>query len=203
VIFSVLDVETTGLSAKSGDRILEIGIVRLNEAGEIKTVLDTLINPASPVRATRVHGINDEMVRDAPSFQNIIHHLSTILDGTVIAAHNASFDLSFLREEFRRAGTRLPSISPVCTLIMARKYLSALPSRSLGACRDFLGLSDDGAHNALADAQSAAFLLKYFLGEFNPRIGAEPFHSALSDESGGLFDSEPLLKPRSSMGEQH
>jgi len=203
MIFSVLDVETTGLSAKNGDRILEIGIVRIDESGNIDTVFDTLINPGTPVKATRVHGISDEMLRGAPSFGDIIHHLSAILDGTVIAAHNASFDLGFLREEFRRAGTRLPSTSPVCTLIMARKYLSALPSRSLGACREFLGLSDNGAHNALADAQSAAFLLKYFIREFSPRIKAEPFHSALPDESGGLFDSEPLLKPRSSMGEQH
>ncbi len=201
MIFSVLDVETTGLSAKRGDRVLEIGVVQIDSAGEIKAVLDTLINPGSPVRATRVHGITDDMVSGAPSFRDIVHHLSAILDGTVIAAHNASFDLSFLREEFRRSGTKLPFITPVCTLIMARKYLKTLPSRSLGACREFLGLADDGAHNALADAEAAAYLLKYFLNEYHPEINAKPFHSVLPDESGGLFNNTPVLKPRTAPGE--
>ncbi len=201
MIFSVLDVETTGLSAKHGDRVLEIGVVQLDSAGKIKTVMDTLINPGSPVKATGMHGITDEMVHEAPSFRDIIHHLSSILDGTIIAAHNASFDLGFLREEFRRAGTSLPFVSPVCTLIMARKYLSALPSRSLGACREFLGLADDGAHNALADAGSAAYLLKYFLDEYNPELKLKPFHSVLPDERSGLFDSTPALKPRNAPGE--
>jgi len=196
MIFSVLDVETTGLSPKRGDRVLEIGVVQLSEEGEIKDVFDTLINPDRHVNATRVHGITDRMVNGAPHFQDIVHQLSSLLDGTVISAHNASFDLSFLREEFRRSGTSLPNISPVCTLILARKYLSTLPSRSLESCRKFLGLPDDGAHNALADARSAAFLLKYFLNEFKPEVHAEPFHSALPDEQGWLFDNTIELKPR-------
>ena len=196
MIFSVIDVETTGLSAKRGDRIVEIGIVRLNETGEIETVLDTLINPEGPVRASDVHGISSGMVEEAPPFRDIMHHLSSLLDGTVIAAHNASFDLGFLREEFGRAGAELPSISPVCTLILARKYLSHLPSRSLDSCRRFLGLTDDGAHNALADAFSAASLLRFFIREYAPRFNDEPFRSALSDENGWLFDSAPSLKPR-------
>ncbi|MCK5736028.1 MAG: 3'-5' exonuclease, partial [Spirochaetaceae bacterium] len=158
--------------------------------------LDTLINPGVQVRATHVHGITDEMISDAPQFRDIVHHLSSILDGTVIAAHNASFDLGFLREEFRRAGTSLPFITPVCTLVMARNYLKSLPSKSLESCRDFLGLSEKGAHNALADAWSAASLLKYFIEEFNPQFNVKPFHSALPDESGGLFDTTPTFKSR-------
>ena len=93
MIFSVIDVETTGLSAKTGDRILEIGVTRLTPDGKIVDTLDTLINPGRAVQATHVHGITDEMVRDAPDFRDIIPHLNTVLDGTVIAAHNASFDI--------------------------------------------------------------------------------------------------------------
>jgi len=201
MIYSVLDVETTGLSAKRGDRVLEIGIVHLTEAGEVEAVFDSLIKPDIPVKATQVHGITNQMVKDAPDFQDIVHQLSTVLDGTVIAAHNANFDLGFLREEFRRSGTKLPLVTPVCTLVMARRYLKALPSRSLGACREFLGLADDGAHNALADARSAAYLLKYFLDKYNPEIKAKPFHSILPDERDGLFDNTTLLKPRSPLGD--
>ena len=194
--FSVIDVETTGLSAKSGDRILEIGIVRLTDNGEPIEKLDTLVNPGMKVRATHVHGITDEMVRDAPRFREIVPHLCSLLDGTVIAAHNASFDLGFLREEFRRSGTSLPFISPVCTLVLARKYFTSLPSRTLTSCRQFLDLPDDGAHNALADARSAAYLLKHFLREFRPEINVKPFKSALSD-------NKPALKPRNTHGERY
>jgi len=201
MIFSVLDVETTGLSAKRGDRVLEIGVVHLTEAGEVDAVFDSLIKPDIPVKATQIHGITNQMVKDAPGFLDIVHQLSTVLNGTVIAAHNANFDIGFLREEFRRSGTKLPFITPVCTLVMARRYLKSLPSRSLGACREFLGLTDDGAHNALADARSAAFLLKYFLDKYNPEIKAKPFHSILPDERGGLFDKTTLLKPRSPLGD--
>lgn len=194
--FSVIDVETTGLSAKNGDRILELGVVELNENGEILDSLDTLVNPARRVEATHVHGITDAMVGDAPEFRDIIPHLCSVLNGSIITAHNASFDLGFLREEFRRAGTKLPSITPVCTLILARKYLNNLPSKSLASCRSFLQLPDDGAHNALADARAAAYLLKYFLEKFSPEITNRPFVSTLPDYSGGLFDEPPRLKPR-------
>ncbi len=193
--FSVIDVETTGLSAKTGDRILEIGIVRLTDDGEPIETLNTLINPEIKVRATHVHGITDEMVRDAPRFRDIMLHLCSLLNGTVIAAHNASFDLGFLREEFRRSGTSLPFISPVCTLILARKYLTSLSSRSLASCRQFLDLPDDGAHNAIADARSAAYLLKHFIRNFRPEIKAKAFRSA-------LLDDEPALKPRFTHGER-
>lgn len=197
MIFSVIDVETTGLSAKSGDRILELGVVKLNENGEILDSLDTLINPVRNVQATHVHGISDSMVSDAPEFRDIIPHLCSVLDGSIIVAHNASFDLGFLKEEFRRAGTTLPGTTPLCTLVLARRYLKKLPSRSLAACRSFLQLPDDGAHNALADARAAAHLLKYFLDTYSPEIINKPFESTLPDYSNGLFDELPPLKPRS------
>lgn len=197
MIFSVIDVETTGLSAKNGDRILELGVVKLNENGEILDSLDTLVNPSRKVQATHVHGITDTMVGEAPEFRDIIPHLCSVLDGSVVAAHNAPFDLGFLREEFRRAGTTLPGISPLCTLVLARRYLKNLPSRSLSSCRSYLQLPDDGAHNALADARAAAHLLKYFLEEYSLEITNKPFKSALPDYSGGLFNETPRLKPRS------
>ncbi len=164
--YSVIDVETTGLSPARGDRVIEIGIARLNEDGSIEAVLDSLVNPQRVVSATHVHGISDEMVAEAPMFRDILPKVDSILDGTVISAHNATFDLSFLREEYRRSGAKLPLVKPACTLVMARRYLSALPSRSLESCRRYLGISDDGAHNALADAIAAAELLKYFLEKY-------------------------------------
>lgn len=196
MIYSVIDVETTGLSPLRGDRVLEIGIARLNEDGRVLDVFDTLVNPERNVSATHVHGITEEMVAGAPKFRDLLPLLSSIIDGTVLSAHNASFDLGFIREEFRRAGVKFPAVTPVCTLILARKYLKELSSRSLGACRAYLDLPDTGAHNALADARSAAFLLKHMIDRFDPEIIASPFRCSMKDRSGGLFDDEWILKPR-------
>ena len=186
--FSVIDVETTGLSARGGDRILEIGVAQLDEDGRIADVLDTLVNPGRQVRATHVHGITDAMVRDAPRFRDIAAMLISVLDGTVVAAHNAAFDTGFLTEEFRRAGMALPAFRSVCTLNLARRYLNALPSRSLASCRRFLGLPDEGAHNALADARAAAAVLHHLMVRHDAIIDAEPF-------SGPSVDPNQLMLP--------
>lgn len=197
MIYSVIDVETTGLSAAGGDRVLEIGIARLDEKGRIEPVLDTLINPGRPVTATHVHGISGDMVEDAPRFRDILPLIDDILAGTVISAHNAGFDLGFLREEYRRAGVKLPFIKPACTLILARRYLASLPSKSLESCRRHLGISDEGAHNALADAMAAAELLRHFIRDHEAKPDAVTYRKVgSSDTHPGLFDEEPRLKSR-------
>ena len=196
MIYSVIDVETTGLSPAGGDRVLEIGIARLNEDGSIEAVLDTLVNPERPVSATQVHGISDAMVADAPRFADLCSRIDSLLDGTVISAHNAAFDMSFLKEEFRRSGHRLPAVQTACTLLMARRHLAALPSRSLESCRRYLGISDEGAHNALADAVSAAKLLKYFLEQHLAVPEASPYRAlGIPRPEPGLFESPKELKP--------
>ena len=203
MIYSVIDVETTGLSATGGDRVLEIGIARLDEKGRIEPVLDTLVNPQRPVTATHVHGIDAEMVADAPLFRDILPLIDDVLAGTVISAHNAGFDLGFLREEYRRAGVKLPFIRPACTLIMARRYLASLPSKSLESCRRHLGISDEGAHNALADAMAAAALLRHFLRAHNAAPEAVTYRRVGSADTGpGLFDEEPVLKSRAALSEE-
>jgi DNA polymerase III epsilon subunit family exonuclease len=196
MIFSVIDVETTGLSPRNGDRVVEIGVVRLDADGTITDVFDTLVNPERRVEATGIHGISDAMVKGAPTFRDILPRLCSLIDGTVLTAHNASFDLGFLREEFRRSGTVFPALTPVCTLILARKHLPGLTSRSLGACRRYLEIPDGGAHSALADARAAAVLLLHIIRNHNPELTARPFRSAAAAVSGGLFDFEPKLKPR-------
>lgn len=199
MIYSVIDVETTGLSSGSGDRIVEIGVARLSDDGSIIDTFDSLVNPEGPVKATRIHGITDAMVTDAPRFPDIIERLCTILDGTVPAAHNASFDMGFLKEEFRRAGIPFPNVKPVCTLILARRHLSHLPSKSLESCRRFLGIDDSGAHNALADAHAAAGVLRYIIESHGkperPMLFKSPFEQ--HNAQPGLFDEIPApLKPR-------
>ena len=199
MIYSLIDVETTGLSSGSGDRILEIGVARLTEDGNITDVFDTLVNPGKPVGATHVHGITDAMVAAAPTFGDIIERLCTVLEGTIPAAHNASFDMGFLKEEFRRAGTPFPRFNPVCTLILARRHMSRLPSKSLESCRRYLGIDDSGAHSALADARAAAGVLRYIIESYGLPERSTPFKSPFTrnNEQPELFGEAPApLKPR-------
>ena len=197
MIYSVIDVETTGLSANAGDRILEIGIARLEEDGRIVDVLDTLVNPEGPVRATHVHGISAHMVEGAPTFTALIPKIQSVLDGTVIAAHNASFDMGFLKAEYRRSGVSFKLPPAVCTLVLARKLLPHLKSKSLESCRRMLGLSDEGAHNALADARSAAHLLQYLKTNHPGEAGGQAFFLPEENQAPGLFDMEDMLTLKS------
>ncbi|MEM8858925.1 MAG: exonuclease domain-containing protein, partial [Chloroflexota bacterium] len=88
----VLDTETTGLHTALGHRVVEIGAIRLEERNEIET-FQTLINPNRPIEpsASKVTGIFDDDVCNAPKFENIADSLSNFLDGALIVAHNANF----------------------------------------------------------------------------------------------------------------
>ncbi len=156
---AVLDVETTGLSARGGDRVIEIGVVLTSGLEEVDH-FEQLIDPGRPLdpRATAVNGITAQMVRGQPRFSEILPRLERLLDGRVLVAHNASFDLGFLREEYRRAGTRLPERPVLDTCRMARSHFS-FPSNSLGALTRRFGISSRGAHRALADARMTLALL--------------------------------------------
>src|SRR4051812_29983335 len=88
--FAVVDVETTGLSARMGDRICELAVV-IARGGQIVDQLQTLINPQKPISrgAGAVNGISDYMVLKAPPFRNVAKELVQLLDGAVLVAHNA------------------------------------------------------------------------------------------------------------------
>src|SRR5438445_9121835 len=107
--FAVVDVETTGLSARMGDRICELAVV-IVRGGQIVGQLQSLVNPQKPISrgAAAVNGISDSMVRDAPAFRKVAPELVKALDGAVLVAHNASFDLSFISSELRAAGYSTP-----------------------------------------------------------------------------------------------
>ena len=131
-LFSVLDIESTGLSPRQGDRVIEIGVAKIDINGKIIDTFETLINPDRKVSASRIHGITDSMVRHAPCFSDIADELLMFINNTVIVAHNAGFDMSFLKWEFSNTGYDISDIPRLCTLIMSRKLLSSLPSKKTG-----------------------------------------------------------------------
>jgi DNA polymerase-3 subunit epsilon len=149
---AALDFETTGLSPDRGDRAIEVAVVR-GRRGEPPRRWSTLLDPGRPVNATEIHGITDEMVRGQPTFAAAAPALARMLDGALLVAHNARFDLSFLRMERDRAGIDALDVPLLDTLALSRRVL-ALSSHSLAAVCAHLGVGRTRAHRALDDAHA-------------------------------------------------
>ena len=168
--FAVVDVETTGLSPSS-DRVLELAIVRTDMWGRVVDEWFTRFNPQGPVGATHIHGITAHDVARAPVFGHLVPHISARLAGAAVVAHNAPFDLAFLRAEYQRAGWALPWLPALCTLDASWHYLPRLDRRRLVDCCWAAGVRLDGAHSALGDARAVAHLLAHYL---DPHVGRSP-----------------------------
>lgn len=158
--FAVVDVETTGFSAK--DRVIEVAVVHVDEGGETTGEFSTLVNPVRDVGPTRIHKIRAADVVNAPKFVDIAAELWSWLASRVLVAHNASFDVRMLGAEFERCGVRLPPPPVICTMRLATQYLPGLPARTLQACCDGAKVNLANAHTALDDARAAAALLACF-----------------------------------------
>lgn len=159
--YAVIDLETTGFSPARGDRIVEVGIVLIDETGTVEDEWTTLINPQRDVGATHVHGIRASDVIDAPLFGDIAGHLVSLLSGRVLAAHNQEFDLRFLRAELATHGYALPpTYAALCTMLWSRSFLGASKLRDVCAT---LEIEHDSAHAALGDARATAEVLSALL----------------------------------------
>jgi len=168
--FVVLDVETTGLSPQS-HRVLEIALVRTDATGQVVDEWHTRVNPEGPVGATHIHGITAADVRHAPRFADVLGEVTCRIRGRAVAAHNAKFDLAFLRAEYARAGWRVPLLPALCTLEASRHYLPQLDRRRLPDCCWASGIKLKNAHSALGDARATAMLLRTYL---DPHFGPTP-----------------------------
>jgi DNA polymerase-3 subunit epsilon len=161
--FVVVDLETTGGRPSAGS-IIEIGACRM-EGQRITASFQTLVRPrmAIPRFITGLTSITNEMVRDAPPIEQALPAFRDFLGDSVMVAHNAQFDHSFLDFEFRRLfgiGVRNPML---CTLRLSRRLLPSLKRRRLDALAEHFGLSTAGRHRGLGDARMAAELLSIFI----------------------------------------
>ena len=158
----VLDTETTGLSAESGDRIIEIGCVELLNRKLTGNNLHFYINPErdSHEDALRVHGLTTEFLRDKPKFAEVADEILRYLEGAEIIIHNAAFDLGFLDKELERLGKPVFTsfVSEVTDTLAMAKQLYPGKRNSLDALCDRLGVDNSGRtlHGALLDAELLA-----------------------------------------------
>lgn len=162
--YLVIDVETTGLSAGSGDRVCELGAVKLRGGAVIDT-FGTLVNPQRSISpgASAVNGITSAMVSNAPTFPDISDRLCRMMDGSALVAYNAPFDVSFLENELRLAGRPRMSCPVVDALAMARQLLPGLGRYPQENVARVIGIPFPVKHRALEDAMVTAQLFTVFV----------------------------------------
>jgi DNA polymerase-3 subunit epsilon len=163
--FAVLDFETTGLFLGGHDRVIEVAVVHVNDAGRVTGQWETLVNPQRDLGAQHIHGIRSADILDAPTFAAIAPHLLDLLGGRVLVAHNASFDLRFLHAELTRSGYASDSalaIEHLCAMQLARDFIPGA-GRSLADCCAAFDIELENAHRASIDATATARLLAEYI----------------------------------------
>ena len=168
--YVVVDTETTGGRARSGDRITEIAAVVVRE-GEIVELFETLVNPQRPIPyfITQLTNITWDMVKDAPTFDRVAPDVLRVLEGNVFVAHNAVFDWRFVTSEVSRSTGRKLQGRRLCTVKIARKVLPQLPRRSLDHVARYYGVEIHGRHRAAGDALATAKCLLRMLSDLGDR----------------------------------
>lgn len=166
VPFVFLDTETTGLNPDYGDRVVEIALARFT-GGVMENFYTSLVNPGRRISpgAARIHGITDELVRDAPPFRDIAAKVSGELADAVIVAHNAPFDLGFVQNEYRLARLECPTNLVLDTLQFLRRHFR-FQSNSLQNIAAVLGIQRDAAHRALADVLTTHAVFDFIIQDF-------------------------------------
>lgn len=160
--YCVIDTETTGGKA-AFNRIIDVAVFRVHQ-GVVVDKFEALVNPGRPIPPwiTGLTGITDDMVRHAPSFEEISEDLKHFFTGGVFTAHNAPFDFGFISEEYRRLG-QVFDMPRFCTLKLSRKLFSDLSSKSLGSVCDHLLIDIWDRHRARGDAEATVAVLKSIL----------------------------------------
>ena len=149
---AVIDLETTGINLSS-DRIIEMAIVKIMPDGK-KISKRKLINPEMPIpqASTEIHGISNEMIKDAPTFKQVANELKQFIENCVLAGYNSNrFDIPMLAEEFLRIGMEFDCKGR--KLIDVQKIFHSMEQRTLSAAYKFYCNKNlDGAHSAEVDA---------------------------------------------------
>jgi DNA polymerase III epsilon subunit family exonuclease len=172
--FVVLDLETSGGAPHLGAHITEIGAVKVR-GGEVLGKFQTFINPGTPIPSfiTELTGINDAMVSSSPRIAEVFPVLLEFLGAeneTVFVAHNAPFDLSFLKAAASASEYKWPKFTVIDTAKLARRVLSRdeVVNCKLGTLAEFFNASVSPTHRALDDALATIDVLHALIG----RVGS-------------------------------
>ena len=182
----VLDTETTGFDPATGDRIVEIGAVELDNHIPTGRSYHQYLNPerAMPAEAFAVHGLGDDFLRDKPLFATVAADLLAFIGDAKLVIHNAIFDMRFLNAEFSRAGLpTLPDGRAIDTVQIARQKHPGAPASLDALCRRFgVDNSSREKHGALLDSELLAEVYLELIGGRQPGLTL----TATSRQSAGM-----------------
>ena len=158
--FTIVDLETTG-GSPFFNRVIEIGLLRV-EKGEVVEEYQTLVNPEMPLPEfiTKITGITDEDLVDAPKFEDIADEVLSKFEGNIFVAHNSQFDYGFLKEEFRRLGYGF-NLPQLCTVRLSRALYKDFKHHNLSAIIERYEFECENRHRAFDDAKVLWDFLKH------------------------------------------
>ena len=158
----VLDTETTGFNPMTGDRLIEVGCIEIEDLLPTGRTFHRLIDPERPIPAdaVRVHGISDDKVRGQPKFRDVCEELLSFIAGAPIVAHNAAFDRSFINHELTLCERALFEESRwIDTLALAQRRFPGMHNSLDALCKRFkISLAERSLHGALIDARLLAMV---------------------------------------------
>ncbi len=165
-MYAIVDIETTGGYA-AAHGITEVSI-RVFDGNKVTEIFESLINPGQPIPPyiQAMTGITDEMVADAPPFEDVASTIYTILRDKIFVAHNVNFDYSFIKNHLEEYGFSL-NVKKLCTVRLSRKLLPGFPSYSLGKLCHSLGITITNHHRAAGDTEATLKIFKRLLEKDN------------------------------------
>ena len=194
-MYSIIDIETTGGSYKT-EKITEIAIY-VHDGEKVVDEFVSLVNPEQgiPYFISNLTGITNEMVADAPKFYEIAKKVVEITEDTIFVAHNANFDYSFVKQEFRSLGFEY-NRKHLCTVKLSRKLMPGKPSYSLGNLCEGLNIKINGRHRAAGDAFATVKLFEHLLeldkeGSINKKADRLTFRGLHPDFDKKILDTLP------------
>lgn len=167
--YTIFDLETTGISA-AYDEVIEISALKVRD-GEVVEEFSTLVNPQRtiPAGASRVNGIRDDMVKNAPIFSEVLKQFLLFVGEDVLVGHNIhTFDMKFIWRDAERFYKEIPNNDYIDTLQMAKKCLPQMPHRRLTDLAELYHISAAGAHRALNDCYMNQKVYEQLKKEKNP-----------------------------------
>ena len=166
--YCVLDLETTGLSFRT-EKITEIGIMKVKNH-EVIDEFSTFVNPGKPIpqRVVEVTNITDEMVKNAPTIEEILPKVLEFVGDSILVAHNADFDIGFLKHNCSELGLKLDN-TYIDTLRLAKALFPEYKKYKLGIIAENLGIKVEVAHRALDDVDTTVKVFNVMLDKLKAK----------------------------------
>ncbi|MDM8160839.1 exonuclease domain-containing protein [Labilibaculum sp. K2S] len=170
--FAVISLETTGISPQHGDHLIELAIQTVNWNGELLDSYETLVNPGKDIEGFQIHGITDEMVKNAPSISEIAPDILSRLNGKTLVAHDLDFAIRFLQPALKG---ELSDFKGICTLNLSNLVVPDSGLRRLEQLCTYYDIDLSARHTAKADSLATAKLFSILKNLYNQQFEIEGF----------------------------